>query len=221
MLCIVPLESLVKDERLYERLFGESFLYFYRNRERYWDWQAVVIYPSRSLEQSDMHPYRALLGSNQVHRVYLEELGEIRQLPLEVALMVLTTVKEDQAPEEARYLLARSRQEVQEPESSRAIIELVTTIIVYKFAQLSRVEVEAMLGLKLEETRIYQEAKAEEAASLVLRLLTRRLKQELSSEAKSQIIALPLPLLEELGEALLDFKQLADLLGWLEQHQPQ
>lgn len=78
-----------------------------------------------------------------------------------------------------------------------------------------------MLGLKLEETRVYQEAKAEEAASLVLRQLTRRLKQELSSEAKSQIIALPLPLLEELGEALLDFKQLADLLGWLQQHQPQ
>ena len=31
-----------KDERLYERLCGESFLYFYRNRERYSDWQAVA-----------------------------------------------------------------------------------------------------------------------------------------------------------------------------------
>ncbi len=40
-----------KDERLYERVFGESFLYFYRQRERFTDWQIVVIYPTRSLEQ--------------------------------------------------------------------------------------------------------------------------------------------------------------------------
>lgn len=32
-----------RDEKLYERLFGESLLYFYRNSERFSDWQAVVI----------------------------------------------------------------------------------------------------------------------------------------------------------------------------------
>jgi predicted transposase/invertase (TIGR01784 family) len=36
-----------KDEQLYERLFGESLLYFYRNRRRFDDWRAVVIYPTR------------------------------------------------------------------------------------------------------------------------------------------------------------------------------
>lgn len=40
-----------KDEQLYERLFGESFLYFYRNRDRFCDWQTVVIYPTRSTEK--------------------------------------------------------------------------------------------------------------------------------------------------------------------------
>ncbi len=54
-----------KDERLYERLFGEAFLYFYRNRERYADWQAVVIYPTRSIEQTDTHPYRSLLNCDR------------------------------------------------------------------------------------------------------------------------------------------------------------
>jgi len=39
-----------------------------------------------------------------VHRIYLKELGEIQQLPLGVAVMVLTTVEETQAAEEARYL---------------------------------------------------------------------------------------------------------------------
>lgn len=61
--------------------------------------------------------------------------------------MVLTTVDEDRAPEEARHLLARSRQEGQSTVVSRAIMEMVTTIVVYKFEQMSRAEVEAMLGL--------------------------------------------------------------------------
>lgn len=60
-----------RDQCLYERLFGEAFLYFYRNRDRYSDWQAVVIYPSRNVEQNSLYPYRALLNSDQVHRVYL------------------------------------------------------------------------------------------------------------------------------------------------------
>jgi predicted transposase YdaD len=76
-----------RDELLYERLFGESFLYFYRNRQRFTDWEAVVIYPTRSTEQSETHPYRSLLNSNQVHRVYLDELGAIEQLPLGVGTL--------------------------------------------------------------------------------------------------------------------------------------
>lgn len=86
-----------KDERLYQRVFAESSLYFYRNRDRFSDWQAALIYPSRSIEQSDIYPHRTLLNGNQVHRVYLDELGDIRQLSMWVALMVLTTVEEEQA----------------------------------------------------------------------------------------------------------------------------
>ena len=101
-----------KKNSLYERVFGESLLYFYRNRELYSDWQAVIIYPNRSIEQSNTHPYRALLNCDQVHRVYLNELGEIQQLPLGVALMVLTTLEEEQAPEEPRELHVRTKQEI-------------------------------------------------------------------------------------------------------------
>ena len=41
------------------------------------------------------------------------------------------------------------------------ILPDITTIAVYKFSTLSREEVEAMLGLTLEQTKVYQEAKAE------------------------------------------------------------
>ena len=41
------------------------------------------------------------------------------------------------------------------------IIEVITTIVVYKFVNLSRKEVEAMLGIKLEDVRVLREAKEE------------------------------------------------------------
>ncbi|MFN6470992.1 MAG: Rpn family recombination-promoting nuclease/putative transposase [Nostoc sp. SerVER01] len=207
-----------KDEQLYERVFAESSLYFYRNRTRFSDWQAVIIYPSRSIEQTDIHPHRGFLNSNQVHRVYLDELGDIRQLPIWVALMVLTTLDEQIAPQEAKYLLERSS--VEQPETTNsAIIELVTTIMVYKFEQLSQREVEQMLGITLKETRVYREIKEEgrevEARSLVLRQLTRRV-GELPQQVREYIQILCLEQLENLGEALLDFTSMADLQAWLE-----
>lgn len=84
-----------------------------------------------------------------------------------------------------------------------------------------------MLGMRLEETRVYREAKAEGeqigeergrqegATSLVLRQLARRLQQVLPEEMRSRIAALPLAQLEALGEALLDFSTMADLEAWL------
>ena len=228
-----------RDELLYERLFGESFLYFYRNRQRFTDWEAVVIYPSRSTEQSETHPYRSLTSSNQVHRVYLDELGAIEQLPLGVALMALTTIDEASTPEAARLLLARSQREESEA-ASRAIIEMLTTILVYKFTNLNRREAEAMLGITLEETRFYREAKEEgieqgieqgreqgieqgreqEGRALILRQLNRRLLNwrvgTLPESITSRIADLSIEQIETLAEELLDFQSIADLEVWLE-----
>ena len=205
------------DERLYERVFAESWLYFYRNRDRFSNLQIVIIYPSRSLEQTDISPYLSQINSPQVHRIYLDELGEIRQLPVWVALMVLTTIDEEQATEEARYLLERSQQEVPQPEN-RAIIDLLTTIMVYKFEGKSQREVEEMLGITLKETRVYREIKEEgrevEARSLIFRLLNRRV-GELPQQVRQQVESLSLEQLENLGEALLDFTSMADLDAWL------
>jgi hypothetical protein len=53
--------------------------------------------------------------------------------------------------------------------------------------------------------------------SLVLRLLTEQV-GELPAELRQQVEALPLKPLENLGSALLRFRQLEDLLNWLEQN---
>ncbi|QLE58592.1 DUF2887 domain-containing protein [Nostoc sp. TCL26-01] len=211
---------------MYERVFAESSLYFYRNSDRFSDWQAVIIYPSQSIEQSKIYPHRNQLNGDQVHRIYLDELGDIRSLPLWVAVMVLTTVEEEQAPEEARYLLSRTRNELSPP-SSRAIMEIITTIMAYRFEQLSRVELEAMLDITLKETRVYREIKQEgreegreqgrqeEAVNFVTRQLKKRL-GELPQAVRPVVLGLSLSMLEELGEALLDFTSVADLQAWLE-----
>jgi predicted transposase/invertase (TIGR01784 family) len=206
------------DPKLYERMFAELFPYFSQNRERFSDWQAVAIYPSRNIEQATTFPYRALLSSDQVHRIYLNELGDIAQLPLGVALMVLTTLTERQAPEAARFLLNRAQIEIPAPES-RAIMEMITTIMVYRFTNLNRKEIEQMLGTTIQETRVYQDAKAEgaiqEAQSIILRLLACQL-GNLPETLQVRVQQLSLPQTESLGEALLGFQNLADLETWLQ-----
>jgi len=211
-----------KDEQLYERLVGESALYFYRNRSRFADWQAVVIYPSRVMEQADTHPYRALLQSEQFHRVYLDELGDIEELPLGVALMALTTVDETSTPEVARSLLGRANREL--PEASRGIIEMITTILVYKFTDLTRREAEVMLGINLQETRFYQEAKEDGREEGRREMILSQLEWkfgEPSLERAERVSGLSLAQLEELGKALFSFESIADLDAWFANLQPQ
>ena len=183
-----------KDEKLYERLFGESFLYFYRNRDRFSDWQGVVIYPSISIEQIDSHPYRALLGSDQVRRVYLDELGAIDQLPMGLSLMVLTTLSVAIAPQAARDLLARTEKESLSLQSRQGIIDMLGTIMVYKFTNLSRQEIDEMLGIKIEETRVYREAQEEKARAIALNML----KDNLPLEQIARLTGLPIAQLQQL-----------------------
>ena len=75
-----------------------------------------------------------------------------------------------------------------------------------------------MLGITLKETRVYREIKEEgreeATVNLVIRQLTKRF-GELSEEMRSSISSLPLPVLEDLSEALLDFTSLADLQAWI------
>jgi predicted transposase/invertase (TIGR01784 family) len=224
-----------KDEDLYHRFFSELFLFLYRNSIRYDDWFGVIIFASRSLEPSSSSIHRALLESGQVRRVYLDELGDLREQPLGLGLMLLTNVtSETEAVEGARFLLEQAQQQ-----SEQAIIDLITTIIVYKFSTLSREEIQAMLGLNLEEPRAILEAKeegreegkiegkvegreegkvegrVEGERTIILRLLNRRV-GNIPDTLLSQIQGLSLEQLEALGDALLDFSALADLEGWLQ-----
>ena len=206
-----------KDNQLYERLFSELFSYFYRQRALFDDWHAVVIYPRESIEQTVTQPYEPLLKSKKVTRIYLDKLGELSELSLGVGLLKLTTYSERRASTAARELISRVQQEVSR-EEQQGIIELITTIMVYRFTEKSRQEVEAMLGLTLEETRFYRDVKEEGGQSvgrsLILRLLTRQF-GELPESLVSQINKLSIEQLEALTDALLDFEAIAQVEEWL------
>jgi predicted transposase/invertase (TIGR01784 family) len=199
------------DQRLCERTFAELFALFYRSRELYNDWRCVMIYLSRSTEQRVTYPYRALLESDQVQIIYLDELGNIRDLPLIVSLAVLTTVPPNKAPAEARDILARAREQ---PQQYEAIVELVTRVMSYMFLDQSPQEIDQMLDIQFEETRVYKDTYAKGKLDVVLSLLEENCGQ-LAIELVREVTALPIGQLEALSKALLKFRKVEDLANWL------
>jgi predicted transposase/invertase (TIGR01784 family) len=226
------------DDLLYERMLSEISIFTYRHRNLFLDWRAVAIYPSRNMEQSSKEIVLEMLASGRIAPIYLDELGHRAELPPGLDLMLLTTLEGEAAIEKARYLIQRSIT-LQE---RRVIIDLVSTIMVYKFNNLSRDEVDAMLGIELQQTRVYQDARAEgrtegesigeirglergkaegeargleREKALVLKLLTLKL-GEVSAELQERVNALALEKVELLGEALLDFTSVADLERFLD-----
>jgi predicted transposase/invertase (TIGR01784 family) len=202
------------DPRLYERTFAELFALFYRSRELYNDWKCVMFYLSRSTEQKVTHPYRALLESDQVQVIYLDELGNIRDLPLIMSLAVLPTVPPKKAPAEARDILARAKEQ---PEQYAVILELVTRVMSYMFIDQSPQEIDQMLDIQFEETRVYKDTFAKGNLNMVLSQLEENCGQ-LTIELVREVNTLPIKKLEALGKALLKFKKVKDLEKWLREN---
>jgi predicted transposase/invertase (TIGR01784 family) len=209
------------DPVFYQRFFAE--IYFYLNLyPQTADWQAVVIYPTRSIESKNQNLYRANLTSDQVHRVYLEDFSDTVTESLGIGMMQLIVSDAVDAIPKAKVLLAKTQPLSKTDPKFAAIIELIETIVVYKFPLLGREEIENMLGLsELKQTKVYQEALQEgehtgalrEARSLILRQLTRRI-GTIAPNSEAKISALSISQLESLSEALLDFSSSADLDNW-------
>jgi predicted transposase/invertase (TIGR01784 family) len=210
------------DAILYERLVSEIGIYAFRYRDEFRDWRALVIYPSRSTEQSRLETVQDIIKSGRITRIYLDELAGTEDSSIGIRLMLLTTLGQQQLVETAKAIIAQT----QDSPDARAIMGMVSTIVVYKFNNLSRAEVEAMLGIELQQTRVYQEAREEGReegrqageAAVVIRQLQRKL-GKLPDEVQAQIMALSVERLEMLAEELLDFSNLENLTAWLTAHQ--
>ncbi|BAC88419.1 Rpn family recombination-promoting nuclease/putative transposase [Gloeobacter violaceus] len=206
------------DRRFYSRLFTEIFLYIHQLAPAS-DWRVLVLFPGRSADPADQPAFADLLSGSRVQRLYLDELEPGLSPSLGVGLVRLVVEDERSAVARARQLLVQAVREPMDEAARRQALELIETFIVYKLPQMSRQEIEAMFGLdELKQTRYFQdvqaEARQEEALALVTRLLTKRFGPP-DATVQQRLRELSLEQIEALGEALLDFKEEADLRAWL------
>lgn len=201
----------------YGRWLASIFLYLYRHRIQR-PWQAVAIFPDRATDAGSLAPYQGLIDCGLLRQVYLIDLLDAPELGFNARLARLVILDETRAGAEARALAA-AHETTEDPAET---LDLIETILVYKFPQLTPEDIRAMLHLPetdLKKSRFYQEVFSEggEEAErkLVMRLLKRRLGR-LTDEQESRIQGLASTELGELGEALLEFRAGADLDAWLQ-----
>jgi predicted transposase/invertase (TIGR01784 family) len=100
------------------------------------DWQAVAIFAKRSFEVKTLTTYQQeLVANGRIVRIYLDELppGSIG-----IGLIQLIISQEAQAPELVKQLMQRASTEITNVAVRQGIIELLESVLVYKFG---RVEV--------------------------------------------------------------------------------
>ena len=145
------------------------------------------------MERKIAHQFEDLLNLDRVSCIYLNELEETEESPLGVSLMKLIIAQEAETGEKARQLLERTQEQLQESGLQKDIIDLIESIIVYKFPQMSREEVARMLGVEdLKQTRFYQEVFAEGRQEEKLQVLSRMLESGVDLETIAQGLDLPL-----------------------------
>jgi predicted transposase/invertase (TIGR01784 family) len=152
-----------KDPQLYHRFFAEIYTYLKQYPETP-DWQGILIFPKRSLIPPEQywHLYRSQFQGGQVTCIYLEDLADRQDLPVGLAIIYLVVESKRRAKELAKQIVQRVKQEVIPPLEQQRRLELIETILVYKFGSLTTKELEAMFGLsELKKTRVFQEGREE------------------------------------------------------------
>ncbi len=145
-----------QDNDFYERLFGEIFVYFRQYQPVNPEWYAIVIYDKRSNEILP-HPRYRILMESFVTCIYLNELpSDDESLEIGIARLFVETPKKTTSLVEK--LVNKTRKEVSDESLRRKVLAFIQSIVVNKFPNLSREEIEAMINLgdDIEKTGYYQ-----------------------------------------------------------------
>jgi predicted transposase YdaD len=206
------------DPGFYRRFFAQVFLYL----EQYQvtrPWRGLLLFPRRTLNFGEEDPYQGVLAT-QVERFYLEDLIPLQELTPNLALLRLLVLSQEEAPENARRLLA---QEATEQEFRRRLDLVCRGEKSFALPNLSLEAIREMLDItqvRVQDTQFYKDVfekgQGQGESELLLRLLTRRC-GELSEEQRQRVKDLSAPQREALAEALLEFKGMEDFQAWLQQ----
>ena len=220
-----------KRAEFYWEFVGEIFLYLSQYKPEH-DWQAVAIFAKRSIEPEIPKQFRALFAGGHIARIYLDELPDSESLSMGLVRLIVAPKRETIA------LAQRLADRVGQGDRER-MIEFIETVLLYKFPQMSREEVEAMFTLgDLKKTRVYRDAlkegklegklegekigtqlgqilgRQQALKQVAVRLLTRKF-SKVTLKTVKRLEKLSAEQLEELAEAVLDFEKVADLDVWL------
>jgi predicted transposase/invertase (TIGR01784 family) len=114
------------------------------------DWKAVAIFSDQSIEPKQINTYhQELISSERIIRIYLDELKDSESIAMTIIQLITKPERE------ALPIVQRLKQQNLEPD----IVKLIETVLVYKFTNLTRQEIETMFALSdLKKTKVYQEA---------------------------------------------------------------
>ncbi len=170
-----------RENNFYDRLFPSIFLYFSQYKPVNPDWLAIVIFDKESNDVTIPARYTDL-AQNRLRRIYLDQIPQSEGENIGSGILKLVVEAPISAGELARNLIERTKQEVTEAVTLKQLQELIETIVIYKFPQLSYQEIETMLNLEaIKQTKVYQDAKLEgvEEGKLEQKIATIPLLQEL------------------------------------------
>jgi predicted transposase YdaD len=145
-----------KDDRLYERLLTETFLYLGQYRPQK-PWYCVALWSQQTLDPGVPTHYQSLQDARLLKVLSLENLPHQPTRGINLLHLIKADVKQ---PQDLRPEILRLRQQAQQLPSAgkiQDIIELIDNAILCKFPQLTQEELRAMFDLaEIKQTRVYQ-----------------------------------------------------------------
>jgi predicted transposase YdaD len=218
---VVKLELQMHSKPGFKHRLGAQTLRFLQLHPKVRHLQVVVVVPHHRLNLGPARlPRQLQLVLNEVIWISLEELGRQDEIDPLLNLLRLPVLHEPELQLSSQQILERR------PDLAESVFPILMQrhpnftleqMMVYVKIPTQELRHSRAAQELIEEGR--QEGQAEgrraEAASMTLRLLTRRC-GPLSEATIARIQALPLERLEALGLALLDFRGAADLAAWLD-----
>ncbi len=135
-----------------------SYLLKYSVRD---DWRLLVLFGSRVHEPSATHGISEWVSSGRLQVIYLDELPEYPDIPLELAVVKLVVSKKEDLIEKAKYWVSETKKKLAEFDAQQRVLSLIQAIVVSNFQNFSIQEIETMLQLNdIRESRFFKEVEA-------------------------------------------------------------
>ena len=140
----------------YWRFFGEIFVYLTQYQPKH-DWYAIAIFASKKIAPEVPNQHRAFKMSKQLIIVYLDELTGSGTSSLALNIVKLVMGQKDTAKQLTDQAMQQASQ-LTDASLKVKVVELIETVLIYKFTALSKEEIQAMFSLSdLKETKVYQQ----------------------------------------------------------------